>query len=71
MTIENCEINLINIFNHPDNIVFIDAMRVTNSYISSQIVNYLFTMYNGTILNSIFKDNYNITIPFVKITKIV
>lgn len=71
MTIENCEINLINIFNHPDNIVFIDVMRVTNSYISSQIVNYLFTMYNGTILNSIFKDNYNITIPFVKITKIV
>ena len=59
MTIENCEINLINIFNHPDNIVFIDVMRVTNSYISSQI------------LNSIFKDNYNITIPFVKITKIV
>ena len=71
MTIENCEINLINIFYHPDNIVFIDVMRVTNSYISSQIVNYLFTMYNGTILNSIFKDNYNITIPFVKITKIV
>ena len=71
MTIENCEINLINIFNHPDNIVFIDVMRVTNSYISSQIVNYLITMYNGTILNSIFKDNYNITIPFVKITKIV
>ena len=69
MTIENCEINLINIFNHPDNIVFIDVMKVTNSYISSQIANYLFTMYNGTIKNSIFKDNYNITIPFVKITK--
>ena len=49
MTIENCELNLIKIFDHPDNIVFIDGLSVTNSYISSQINQFLFIMYRGII----------------------
>ena len=49
MTIENCELNLIKIFDHPDNIVFIDGLSVTNSYISSQINHFLLIMHSGII----------------------